>query len=168
MKEFDEIKETFLKKAVDVADKTKELAKTAADKAKNIARITRLTAEIAGEKDIIKKNYSELGRLYYAKYKEEPADNEFEQLIEEIKAAEERIEIKKAEIEELKAEGKDYDYDEVDVEFYVEDDEPAETETVAPVPEADETETVTTAEETEETTENEKKENAGGDADVTK
>lgn len=122
MKDFNAFKETFLKKAVDVVDKTKEIAKAASDKTKTLARITRLTAEMAGDKDVIKQNYTEIGKLYYAKYKD-TVNDEFAQLVEEIRAAEERIEAKKAEIEELKAETDD----DIEVEF-VEEPEGVEVE----------------------------------------
>lgn len=117
MFEFNELKETLLKKAVDVADATKELAKKATDKTKTVAKITRLTAEIAGEKDTIKKHYAEIGKLYYEKYRDS-ADEDFEQLITEIIAAEETIAAKQAEIEELKN-SDDID-DDVEVEIYEE------------------------------------------------
>lgn len=126
MKDFNTIRDTVIQKAVGVVDKTKEFAKVATDKTKTLARITRLTAENATDRDLIKQNMTELGRQYYERYKDGETV-EFAQLVEEIKAAEERITARKAEVEALKAENND---DDIEVEF-VEESEGMESEIIS-------------------------------------
>ena len=148
MKDFNTIRDTVIQKAVGVVDKTKEFAKVATDKTKTLARITRLTAENATDRDLIKQNMTELGRQYYERYKDGETV-EFAQLVEEIKAAEERITARKAEVEALKAENND---DDIEVEF-VEESEGMESEIISYVEaeiEAEEQTTTDTAAQAEE------------------
>ena len=84
------------------ADKTKDLAEKAADKTKAMSRIAKLTMDINGEKDAIKKAYTEIGKLYYETHKDDP-DGFFVQLCDEISLAKDSIAAKEAEIAELKA-----------------------------------------------------------------
>jgi len=102
MSNFEELKKKAAEIAGTIADKSLIFAKKAADKTKSAARITRLNAEIAAERDRVKKNYSEIGKLYYENFKDEPAEV-VAQAVSEISISMAIIESKKAEIEELKA-----------------------------------------------------------------
>lgn len=104
MADFTEIKEKVMSALGTVADSTKELAGKAADKAKSAARIAKLSVEINGEKDSIKKAYLEIGKLYYEMNRENP-DGFFAQLCDEITVANAEIAAKEAEIADLKAYG---------------------------------------------------------------
>ena len=106
----DKVKETF----DIVADTTRDVAYKTADKAKNMSRIAKLSLEINGEKDTIKKAYVEIGKLYYETHKDDP-DGFFAQLCDEITLANTSIIEKESEIAELKAEGNSEDG--IDVEF---------------------------------------------------
>jgi hypothetical protein len=103
-----------------VADKTKAFAAIAADKAKAMGRIAKLTVEINGEKDTMKKAYIEIGKLYYETHRNDP-DGFFIQLCDEISVSMESIASKEAEISDLKASISDFSElsggGDVDVEF---------------------------------------------------
>ncbi len=117
MADINEFKERFVNTFETVADKTKVFAGMAADKAKAMARVAKLTLEINGEKDAMKKAYIEIGKLYYEKHREDP-DGFFVQLCDEVTMAMESIAAKEAEIAALKAEISDFGGgDDVDVEF---------------------------------------------------
>lgn len=88
------------------ADSTKDLAGKVADKAKTGTRIAKLTMEIAGERENMKKAYVEIGKLYYDTHKDAP-EGFFIQLCEEVALAERNIAEREAEIAELKASGSD-------------------------------------------------------------
>lgn len=112
--DFNDIKEK-VKETIDVmADTTKDVAYRAADKAKTMSRIAKLSLEINGEKDSIKKAYVEIGKLYYETHKDDP-DGFFVQLCDEITMAMKSISEKEAEIADLKT--KDSSDDGIDVEF---------------------------------------------------
>ena len=113
MSSFEEIREKASEIAGEVADKSLIFAKKAADKTRAVAKITKLSAEIAAEKSRVKKNYAEIGRLYYEKYKDEPEEN-VAQAVSEISISMEIIESKRADIEEIKSAGdvKDEDVEE--------------------------------------------------------
>lgn len=106
MSSFEEIREKASEIAGKVADKSLIFAKKAADKTKAAAKIAKLSAEIAAEKERVKKNYAEIGRIYYEKYKEEPEEN-VAQAVSEISISMDIIESKRAEIEEIKSAGDD-------------------------------------------------------------
>ena len=125
MKDFSELKNMVLSSigkaadagkdlAVKAADISKDIAGKAADKAKAGTRIAKLSMEIAGEKDNMKKAYIEIGKLYYDTHKDDP-DGFFIQLCEEISLSLKNIAEKEAEIEELRS--RSDDNDSVDVEF---------------------------------------------------
>lgn len=101
--DFNELRRKATEAASVLADKSLVLAKKAADKTKDVARITKLKTEIAAERESIRKNYMELGKMYYEKYKDDPADN-MAQAVSEITVSLELIAAKQAEIDELKAE----------------------------------------------------------------
>ena len=102
MKDFSEIKNVVLSSIGKAADAGKGIANKAADKAKSGARIAKLTVEIAGEKENMKKAYMEIGKLYYDTHKDDP-EGFFIQLCDEVALAQKNIVDKEAEIEELKA-----------------------------------------------------------------
>ena len=103
MANFNELREKLLVKLGNAADNTKDFAEKAADKAKVSGKIAKLTMEIAGEKDSMKKTYIEIGKLYYDTHKDDP-EGFFIQLCEEVSLAHQSITAKEAEIEELKTE----------------------------------------------------------------
>ena len=100
--------EKFKKKAEaaadSLADKTVEIAKKAADKTKSAAKIAKLNTDIAVEENAIKKNFTEIGRIYYAMSKDAP-DDSVAALVMQVTAAMERIELLKDEIEKIKDDG---------------------------------------------------------------
>ena len=106
------MKDSFSK----AADVTKDLAEKTADKAKDASRIAKLSLEIGSEKDVIKKAYAEIGKLYYETHKDDP-EGFFIQLCDEVTLALENIAAKEAEIAELKAGSGDDDDDSIVVEF---------------------------------------------------
>lgn len=101
MKDFSEIKNVVLSSIGKAADAGKGIANKAADKAKSGARIAKLTVEIAGEKENMKKAYMEIGKLYYDTHKDDP-EGFFIQLCDEVALAQKNIAEKEAEIDELK------------------------------------------------------------------
>lgn len=58
----------------------------AADKAKDLAEIANLRSQIATCEDIIKKNYMEIGKIYYENYGDMPEES-FEKQCRSIKNA---------------------------------------------------------------------------------
>ena len=140
MKDFSEIKNAVLSFIGKAADAGKDIANKAADKAKSGARIAKLSMEIAGEKENMKKAYIEIGKLYYDTHKDDP-EGFFIQLCDEVGLAQKNIADKEAEIEALKlTEEPDGDVDvdiEIDIDFekVVEEDEAAaEAETAEEAP----------------------------------
>jgi len=101
MFDFDNLKNKVLDSLNKAAEGTKDLAATATDKAKDVSRIAKLTLEINSEKEVIRKAYSEIGKLYYESHKDEP-EGFFVQLCDEVTLALENIASKEAEIVELK------------------------------------------------------------------
>ena len=96
----------FKQKAKDafdtIADASVDAYKVAEDKARVLARKTKLRAGIVNEKATIRRLSVELGTEYYKKYKDIPGAM-FNQLCEEITCAYDRISEKEAEIAKLKA-----------------------------------------------------------------
>ena len=117
MADINELKEKVIDTIGTVADITRDLAGKTADRAKSLARIAKLTVEINGEKDTIKKAYTEIGKLYYETHKNDP-DGFFIQLCDEVSIATGSIADKEAEIAALKAEmSGNNDTAGIDVEF---------------------------------------------------
>ena len=113
MANFDEIREKLKDTFGIVADTTKDIASKTAEKAKCAARIAKLSMEINGEKDTIKKAYLEIGKLYYEMHRDDP-DGFFAQLCDEVTVANANILSKEQEIAELKSGGS---ADDIEVEF---------------------------------------------------
>ena len=72
MANFDEIRQRTGETAEHIAAKSIELAKTAAEKTKLVARISKLNADVISEKDALRRAYSDLGKLYYKTFKDAP------------------------------------------------------------------------------------------------
>lgn len=129
MANFDELKNKFLTSlgkaaeagkdiAAKAADAGKDIAVKASEKAKNGTRIAKLSIDVAGEKDNMKKAYLEIGKLYYDTHKDDP-EGFFIQLCEEVTLAKSNIEAMEKEIADLRGsadEAEDEDPD-VTVEF---------------------------------------------------
>ncbi len=79
----------------------KAKSKEAADKAKEMAGMAQLKIQVGTQEDIIKKNYQEIGKLYYELYSDMQEDP-FQKSCEAIKAAKEEIERLQEQIELLK------------------------------------------------------------------
>ncbi len=123
MFDFDNLKDKAKVSLSRAALTAKDLADKAGDKAKDVGRIAKLTLEINTEKDVIRKAYSDIGKLYYDTYKDNP-DGLFIQLCDEVSLATENISAKEAEITKLKAsEGEDDDSIVVEFEEIVDDGE---------------------------------------------
>ncbi|MCL2342345.1 MAG: hypothetical protein FWC62_00380, partial [Firmicutes bacterium] len=90
MADMNEIKSKILDILGRAADKTRDVAGKAADTAKTYARIAKLSMEINGERDNVKKAYLEIGKLYYDTHKADP-EGSFVQLFEEVGLAQENI-----------------------------------------------------------------------------
>lgn len=102
MANFNEIKSGLFSALGVAADKTRKVAAKAADKAKDVSRITKLSIEIKSANDSITKAYTEIGKLYYETRKSDP-DESFVQLCEELTSNFEIIDEMQAELDELKS-----------------------------------------------------------------
>ena len=90
------------KDAIDtIADISVEAYKIAEEKARILARRTKLSAEITREKVMIRRFKTEIGGAYYDLHKDDPEDA-FKQNCEDITSSLERIAAKKRELDELK------------------------------------------------------------------
>ena len=105
MSKINEIKEKALSALGTIIDKSTDIYEIAEEKAKYIAKTTKLKAEIAKESSAVKKLYTDLGSLYYCLNKDNP-DEKLAQLCEEIKSILDNIEVKERELETLVAEAK--------------------------------------------------------------
>lgn len=75
--------------------------KEVADKAKELAEIANLKSRIATYEDVVKKNYAEIGRIYYEQYGDMP-EEPFEKACRSIKNAQSGIEELQEQIKEIK------------------------------------------------------------------
>ena len=103
MANFEELKDKALAAMGTIISKSSEIYETAEEKAKLIAKTTKLKAEIAKDSADRKKLYSDLGSLYYCIHKDDPEDG-LAQICAEIKLLADKIEIKQQELEALKEE----------------------------------------------------------------
>lgn len=116
---------TIFTKAKDVADSVagtvaesgsvKEIYEQGASKAKAYGRIAKLTLELNGEGEELKKVFAEIGRLYYEQNKEQPGEF-FEALFAQADEVSARMAEKEAEIQSLKEDGAPAEAD-IDVEI---------------------------------------------------
>ena len=118
------------------AGKVKDFTLLAADHAKKAGRAAKLNLDIRAQKDIIKKNYYEIGKLYYETRKNAP-EGFFVQLCQEVSAAEAAIAEAEAEIAAMKAE-ESVPAEDADFEVVAEEAPAEETPVEAPVEEAPE------------------------------
>lgn len=84
-----------------IGDTITTKGKEAADKAKELAEIAGLKGQIASCEEVIKKNYLEIGKLYYEKYKNDP-DAEFTKQITAINNAKTGVEELQGKISDIK------------------------------------------------------------------
>jgi len=90
------------KDAIDtIADISVEAYKIAEEKARVLARRTKLNTEITRDKALVRRLKIEIGGIYYDLHKDCPEDA-LKQNCDEITAAFERIEARRKEIDELK------------------------------------------------------------------
>ena len=113
MAKFEDFKKTAAETAGSVADKSMNFARKVADKTKCVARIASLRADIAGDNELMRKTYKELGKAYFEAHKDAPEEI-FAQMCTDLTLAEERIAAAYAEIDSLKAQLKN---NEIEVEF---------------------------------------------------
>ncbi|MGE4353097.1 MAG: hypothetical protein AB7D36_03305 [Oscillospiraceae bacterium] len=116
MFDFNNLKSKVMDSINKAADTTRDFADKATDKAKDVSRIAKLSLEINSEKDVIRKAYSEIGKLYYETHKDDP-EGFFIQLCDEVTLAMENITAKEAEIAELKSNNSTDDDNSIVVEF---------------------------------------------------
>ena len=91
------------KDAIDtIADISVEAYKIAEEKARILARRTKLSAEITREKAAVRRLKFEIGNAYYDLHNDDP-EEAFKQNCEEITASLESIAAKRREIEDLKS-----------------------------------------------------------------
>ena len=100
MADFNDIRKLATEKAGEIAEKTKVVAKTAVDMTRTTAKTIRLKAEIAGERDAIKKNFAVLGEMFYNDSADNPPEG-YEQIFAEITVSYGIIQSKEDEIEQL-------------------------------------------------------------------
>lgn len=84
-----------------IGDTISVKGKEAADKAKELAEIANLKSQIATCEDIIKKNYMEIGKLYYEQYGKMP-EEAFEKQCRAIQNAKNGVEALQDKIKEVK------------------------------------------------------------------
>ncbi|MCL2080373.1 MAG: hypothetical protein FWH17_11225 [Oscillospiraceae bacterium] len=101
MAKYDDFKKKAKETFDTIADVSVDAYKTAEEKAKILAKKTKLRAGIVNDKATIRRLSVELGTTYYKLFKDNPGE-EFEQLCLEISNAHERIADKESQIEELK------------------------------------------------------------------
>ncbi len=101
--DFGELKKKATAAAEKLAEKSVELAKSTAEKTKQLSAIARLNAEIMSEKENIKKAQLQIGKTYYELFREQPAEELAEYCIK-IDAANEAIAAKQEQIKRLKEE----------------------------------------------------------------
>ncbi len=115
MADINNIKDTVLNTLGTVAGKVGDLTDKAMDKAKEMARITKLNMELNSEKSTMEKTYTEIGKLYYETNGTNP-DSFFVQLCDEITLGKEKIAELQEEIASIKAASKNSDGS-IEVEF---------------------------------------------------
>ena len=110
MSKFDNLKTKALAALGTIINKSSDIYESAEEKAKYLAKTTKLKAEIAKDNADIKKLYADLGSLYYCINKDNP-DDALSQLCNEIKLVLDKIELKQRELEELSVQVKDIEVD---------------------------------------------------------
>ncbi len=90
MEFFDKLGETITTKGKEVTDKAKDLAE-----------IANLKSQINTCEDVIRKNYMEIGKLYYEKHDSDP-EEDYEEQVRAISNAQNGIEKLQDKIKEIK------------------------------------------------------------------
>ena len=108
-----------------IANKVKDVAESGAvrdmydkgvDKAKSYGRIAKLTLEMNGESEELKRVYAEIGRLYYEDHKDEP-EAYYTSLFAQAKEISEKMMAMDEEIKSMKDDFDADDDDDIDVEI---------------------------------------------------
>lgn len=110
MSKFENLKDKALAALGTIIDKSTDLYENAEEKAKYLAKTTKLKTEIAKDNSDVKKLYADLGSLYYCLNKDNP-DDALSQLCTEIKTLLDKIELKQRELDELAEQFKDIEVD---------------------------------------------------------
>ncbi len=84
-----------------IGDTITEKGKEAADKAKELAAIANLKSQISTCEEVMKKNYLEIGKIYFEQYSDMP-EPPFEKQCETIKNSQRAIADLQEKIEQLK------------------------------------------------------------------
>ena len=84
-----------------IGDTITEKGKVAADKAKELAAIANLKSQISTCEEVMKKNYLEIGKIYFEQYSDMP-EPPFEKQCETIKNSQRAIADLQEKIEQLK------------------------------------------------------------------
>ena len=127
MSKLENLKDKALAALGTIIDKSSDLYESAEEKAKQLAKTTKLKAEIVKDNAELKRLYTDLGSLYYCLNKDNP-DEALAQLCSDIKLVLDKIDVKQCELEELAANSKDI---EIEItEESVSPEEPEETENI--------------------------------------
>lgn len=102
-------------KEVANSDKVRNIYEQGTSKAKSYGRIAKLSLELNGDSEELKRIYNEIGKLYYEQAKDAP-EGFFAPLFAQAAELNERIAAKEEEIEALKAESETDEDVEVDIE----------------------------------------------------
>jgi len=98
--DFEELKRAAAEKLNGLADKTKEFYKTAADITVTTAKITKLKAELAADRNALKKDFALLGEKFYEEFCENAPEG-YEQMFSDITVSLGVIQSKADEIDAL-------------------------------------------------------------------
>lgn len=98
----------------------KEVYEQGASRVKSYSRIAKLSLEMNGDYEELKRVYTEIGKLYYEQHKDAP-EGFFSPLFAQAEQISARIERTEAEIEAMKAEVGTGDKDDITVEVVAED-----------------------------------------------
>ncbi|MCL2248814.1 MAG: hypothetical protein FWC13_06055 [Oscillospiraceae bacterium] len=104
MSNYDDFKTRAKVTLESLADASVDAYKATEQKARILAKKTKLRASIVNDKATIRRLSVEIGTVYYKMFKENPAP-EFEKAVKEITEAYECIAAKEAQIDELKKSG---------------------------------------------------------------
>ncbi len=91
----------FKKKLGAPAKKLRSAVSSASERTAHVRRVARLNVEISGERDSIKRAYTEIGKLYYETHKDAP-EGYFIRLCQDIDRSMTAISAMEAEIMQLK------------------------------------------------------------------
>lgn len=119
MANFDDIKRKAQDTLDAIADASVDFYRKAEAKTKEVARTTKLNADITMEKANLRKVYQEIGEKYYNLHVAAP-ENDLQQSCLEATTILDRIKMKQFELDEIKAANA---ADDIEVEIVVEDDE---------------------------------------------